>query len=134
MSSLTWNFIHWWSFFRYRLSHNHKLKAYLNTYDYEKIFFQLDNNLMNIRRLKENILNSTKQKDLNKVTVLLKNLIILYSHSSLVIFWLIKKTPIENYYITDNDGNEKRQSNDPKDFKRYPRGLSNFEYACNRLI
>ena len=40
-----------------------QIKAYLNTYDYEKMFFQLDDNLVQIRRLKEkNILNLIKQK------------------------------------------------------------------------
>ena len=33
--------------------YNHKLKAWLNTYDYEKMFFQLDDSLRQIRNLKE---------------------------------------------------------------------------------
>ena len=45
-------------------------------------------------------------------------------------------------YINDNNGNERRLSNEPmegynrtpKDFKRNSRGLSNFEYARSRLI
>lgn len=135
-----------------RPRYNHKLKAYLNTYDYEKMFFQLDKNLMNIRRLKEKYIefNKTKEKDLSKVAVLLNNLIILYSHSSLAMFRefsdLLKKHKQEIInsfiYITDNDGNERRLSNGPmegynrtpKDFKRNSRGLGNFEYARSRLI
>lgn len=135
-----------------RPRYNHKLKAYLNTYDYEKMFFQLDDNLMNIRRLKEKYIefNKTKEKDLNKVSVLLNDLIFLYSHSSLIMFRefseLLKKHKQEIInsfiYIIDNDGNERRLSNGPmegynrtpKDFKRNSRGLDNFEYARSRLI
>ena len=135
-----------------RPRYNHKLKAYLNTYDYEKMFFQLDDNLMNIRRLKEKYIefNKTKEKDLNKVAVLLNDLIFLYSHSSLIMFRefseLLKKHKQEIInsfiYIIDNYGNERRLSNGPmegynrtpKDFKRNSRGLDNFEYARSRLI
>lgn len=135
-----------------RPRYNHKLKAYLNTYDYEKMFFQLDDNLMNIRCLKEKYIefNKTKEKDLNKVAVLLNDLIFLYSHSSLIMFRefseLLKKHKQEIInsfiYIIDNYGNERRLSNGPmegynrtpKDFKRNSRGLDNFEYARSRLI
>lgn len=132
--------------------YNHKLKAYLNTYDYEKMFFQLDDNLMTIRRLKEQYIefNETKEKDLNKIAGILNDLIIFYSHSSLVMFRdfsdLLKKYKQEIVnsfiYIIDNNGKERRLSNGPmegynrtpKDFKRNSRGLSNFEYARSRLI
>ena len=135
-----------------RPRYNHKLKAYLNTYDYEKMFFQLDDNLMNIRRLKEKYIefNKTKEKDLNKVAVLLNNHIFLYYQSSMIIFRefseLLKKHKQEIInsfiYIIDNYGNERRLSNGPmegynrtpKDFKRNSRGLDNFEYARSRLI
>lgn len=132
--------------------YNHKLKAYLNTYDYEKMFFQLDVSFMPIRRLKEKYIefNQTKEKDLNKVSALLNDLIILYSQSSLIMFKefsdLLKKHKQEIInsfiYVTDTDGHERRLSNGPmegynrtpKDFKRNSRGLSNFEYARSRLI
>lgn len=132
--------------------YNHKLKAYLNTYDYEKMFFQLDDNLRNIRHLKEKYIefNNTKEKDLNKIDILLSNLINDYSLSTLTMFRefsvLLKdhKQEIINsfIYIIDDKGNERRLSNGPmegynrtpKDFKRNSRGLSNFEYARSRLI
>lgn len=71
-----------------RPRYNHKLRAYLKTYDYEKMFFQLDDSFMSIRRLKEKYIefNQTKEKDLNQVGFLLNDLIILYSQSSLVMF------------------------------------------------
>lgn len=106
-----------------RSRYNHKLKACLNTYDYEKMFFQLDDNLMTIRRLKEQYIefNETKEKDLNKIANFLNNLIIFYSHSSLVMFRdfsdLLKKykQEIVNSFICiiDNDGKERRLSNGP---------------------
>ena len=132
--------------------YNHKLKAYLNTYDYEKMFFQLDDNLVQIRRLKEKYIefNKTEERDPEKINTLLSNIIDCYSHSTLIMFKefseLLKahKQEIINsfIYITDNNGNERRLSNGPmegynrtpKDFKRNSRGLSNFEYVRSRLI
>lgn len=132
--------------------YNHKLKAYLNTYDYEKMFFQLDDNLVQIRRLKEKYIefNKTEERDLEKINTLLSNIIDCYSHSTLIMFKefseLLKahKQEIINsfIYINDNNGNERRLSNGPmegynrtpKDFKRNSRGLSNFEYVRSRLI
>lgn len=132
--------------------YNHKLKAYLNTYDYEKMFFQLNDQFMQIRRLKEKYIefNQLKEKDLNKVTTYLNELILLYSHSSLNIFKEFsellekhKQEIINSFiYITDEDGKQRRLSNGPmegynrtpKDFKRNSRGLDNFEYARCRLI
>ena len=68
--------------------YNHKLKAYLNTYDYEKMFFQLDDNLVQIRRLKEKYIefNKTEERDLEKINTLLSNIIDCYSHSTLIMF------------------------------------------------
>ena len=122
--------------YQHELRYNHKLKAYLNTYDYEKMFFQLDDKFMD--------------KDLNKIEILLNDLIDLYDRSSLSMFKefseVLKKHKQEVInsliYITDSKGNERRLSNGPmegynrtpKDFKRNSRGLSNFEYARSRLI
>lgn len=132
--------------------YNHKLKAYLNTYAYEEMLFQLDDNLMKIRHLKEKYIefNNTKEKDLNKIKDLLTNLINCYAHSNLTMFREFSEL-LEKYkqeivnsfiYMTDNKGNERRLSNGPmegynrtpKDFKRNSRGLSNFEFARSRLI
>ena len=101
--------------------YNHKLKAYLNTYAYEEMLFQLDDNLMKIRRLKEKYIefNNTKEKNLNKINDLLTDLISYYSHSTLAMFREFSKL-LETYkqeivnsfiYITDNKGNERRLSN-----------------------
>ncbi len=116
------------------------------------MFFQLDDNLVQIRRLKEKYIefNKTEERDLEKINTLLSNIIDCYSYSTLIMFKefseLLKahKQEIINsfIYITDNNGNERRLSNGPmegynrapKDFKRNSRGLSNFEYARSRLI
>ena len=116
------------------------------------MFFQLDDKFMDIRRLKEKYIefNKTKEKDLNKIEILLNDLIDLYDRSSLSMFKefseILKKHKQEVInsliYITDSKGNERRLSNGPmegynrtpKDFKRNSRGLSNFEYARSRLI
>lgn len=139
--------------YQHELRYNHKLKAYLNTYDYEKMFFQLDDKFMDIRRLKEKYIefNKTKEKDLNKIEILLNDLIDLYDRSSLSMFKefseILKKHKQEVInsliYITDSKGNERRLSLMAlwkvitellKTLKRNSRGLSNFEYARSRLI
>ena len=116
------------------------------------MFFQLDDKFMDIRRLKEKYIefNRTKEKDLNKIEILLNDLIDLYDRSSLSMFKefseILKKHKQEVInsfiYITDSKGNERRLSNGPmegynrtpKDFKRNSRRLSNFEYARSRWI
>ena len=116
------------------------------------MFFQLDDKFMDIRRLKEKYIefNKTKEKDLNKIEILLNDLIDLYDRSSLSMFKefseILKKHKQEVInsfiYITDSKGNERRLSNGPmegynrtpKDFKRNSRRLSNFEYARSRWI
>lgn len=138
--------------YKYETKYNYKLKAYLNTYDYKKMFFELDDKLIDIRKLKEKYIefNNSKEKDLDKINQLLSDLIHIYEHSSIPIFKefsiLLKdhKQEIINsfIYIVDNNGVERRLSNGPiegynrvpKDFKRNSRGLHNFEYARSRLI
>lgn len=135
-----------------KLRYNYKLKAYLNTYDYEKMFFQLNDKLIIIRKLKEKYIefNKTKEKDLNKIDILLNDLIDLYSHSTLTMFKEFsellqkhKQEIINSFiYIIDDNNKTRRLSNGPmegynripKDFKRNSRGLSNFEFARSRLI
>lgn len=132
--------------------YNHKLKMYLNTYDYEKIFFELHDTLKPIRKLKEKYIefNNSKEKDLVKVDQMLSRLIDQYSASKFKIFIefskILKKHKQEIInsftYITDDQGKERRISNGPmegynrtpKDFKRNSRGLDNFEYVRYRLI
>ena len=132
--------------------YNHKLKAWLNTYDYEKMFFQLDDSLKQIRDLKEKYIefNKTGERDLKKIDSMLGSLIDCYSSCQLTMFREFSellnrhRQEIVNsfIYITDSSGNERRLSNGPmegynrtpKDFKRNSRGLTNFEYARSRLI
>lgn len=78
---------------------------------------------MDIRRLKEKYIefNKTKEKDLNKIEILLNDLIDLYDRSSLSMFKefseILKKHKQEVInsliYITDSKGNERRLSNGP---------------------
>ena len=80
------------------------------------MFFQLDDKFMDIRRLKEKYIefNRTKEKDLNKIEILLNDLIDLYDRSSLSMFKefseILKKHKQEVInsfiYITDSKGNE----------------------------
>lgn len=87
------------------------------------MFFQLDDKFMDIRRLKEKYIefNRTKEKDLNKIEILLNDLIDLYDRSSLSMFKefseILKKHKQEVInsfiYITDSKGNERRLSNGP---------------------
>ena len=52
------------------------------------MFFQLDDNLVQIRRLKEKYIefNKTEERDLEKINTLLSNIIDCYSHSTLIMF------------------------------------------------
>lgn len=132
--------------------YNHKFQMYLNTYDYEKMFFEIDESLIEIRKLKEKYIefNSTDERDKEKIDIALSNLIKEYSNSKFDFFRDFAETLnrhkqeiINSFtYIKDKDGNERRLSNGPiegynrvpKDFKRNSRGLANFEFARSRLI
>lgn len=61
------------------LRYNHKLKVYLNTYDYEKMFFQYPK-----RKYIE--FNKLKETDLRKIDIFLSNLINFYSRFALTMF------------------------------------------------
>lgn len=138
--------------YRIERKYNRKFKMYLNTYDYEKMFFETDDSLAKIRCLKEKYIefNSTKEKDKNKISASLSELIEEYSKSE---FGFIRKFAetlkkhkqeiINSFtYITDDKGKERRLSNGPiegfnripKDFIRNCRGVTNFDYARARLI
>lgn len=88
--------------------------VWLNTYDYEKMFFQLDGNLKQIRDLKEKYIefNKIKERNLKKIDSLLSGLIELYSHSELTMFRefseLLNKHRQEIVnsfiYVTDSSG------------------------------
>lgn len=138
--------------YKYERKYNSKLDMYINTYDYEKLFFELDDNFKTIRILKEKYIefNNSKEKDHLKLEKQLDELITEYSKCSLYIFRDFsdtlkkhKKEIINSFiYIKDDDNNERRLSNGPiegynripKDFKRNARGFNNFEYVRSRLI
>lgn len=138
--------------YQIKAKYNHKLKMYLNTYDYEKMFFEIDDHLKIIRKLKEKYIkfNSSHETDQVKLNTLLNQLIDEYSKSAISIFREFsvlldthKQEIINSFiYINDVSGKQRRISNGPiegfnripKDFKRNSRGLGNFEYARTRLI
>ena len=132
--------------------YNRKFKMYLNTYDYEKMFFEIDESLLKIRSLKEKYIefNATDERNKDEIAKKFTNLINEYSNSEFTFFKEFAET-LNNHkqeilnsftYIKDKDGNERRLSNGPiegynripKDFKRNSRGFSNFEYVRCRLI
>ncbi|WP_455579377.1 ISL3 family transposase [Faecalibacillus intestinalis] len=132
--------------------YNHKFKMYLNTYDYERMFFEIDDSLIKIRVLKEKYIqfNATDERDKKKIADAFSKLIEEYSESEFSFIGEFAETLkrhkqeiINSFtYIIDGEGKERRLSNGPiegfnrvpKDFKRHSRGLSNFDYARSRLI
>lgn len=135
-----------------RPRYNHKLKMYLNTYDYEKMLFDLGNNFKYIRDLKEKYINfnCTLEEDKNKIEADLNKIIEEYSKSKLILFRDFSKLLQKNKeriinsftYVTDKNGEKRRRSNGPiegynripKDYKRNARGFENFESVRIRLI
>ena len=90
---------------------------YLNTYYYEEMFFEIDESLIEIRKLKEKYIefNSTDERDKEKIDFALSNLIKEYSNSKFDFFRDYAETLnrhkqeiINSYtYIKDKDGNER---------------------------
>lgn len=132
--------------------YNHKFKMYLNTYDYERMFFEIDDSLKKIRDLKEKYIefNATDERDPSKIEYLLSNIINEYKKSDIALFREFAQT-LDKYkqeiinsftFIIDENGVERRLSNGPiegynrvpKDFKRNSRGLFNFDTTRIRLM
>lgn len=138
--------------YRYKAKYNYKFKMYLNTYDLEKMFFDLDPNLSKIRFLKEKYIEFNTSEETNKDSLMkqLEDLIRLYSNSDLNIFkdfskvLEVHKQEIINSFtfVLDSKKKKRRLSNGPiegfnrtpKDFRRNSRGLENFESVRNRII
>lgn len=61
---------------------------YLNTYDYEKMFFEIDESLLKIRSLKEKYIefNATDERNKNEIAKKFTNLINEYSNSEFIFF------------------------------------------------
>ena len=125
---------------------------YLNTYDYEKLFFDLDDNLLPIRNLKEKYIqfNASYLTDKAIIENQLNKLIDEYQKCSIAIFRDFskllrshKQEIINSFtFIKDDSGKVRRLSNGPiegynripKDYRRISRGLNNFEDLRTRLI
>lgn len=139
--------------------YNRKLKRYVDTYDLEKEFLDLDKNFRLIRKEKERYIefNSSPIRDEQIVTCKLEKFIDDYAKSEIELFRdfsdLLKKYKKEiiNSFIEIPDESPKhkettnklrRLSNGsiegfnrfPKDYKRNSRGVKNFEYTRNRIL
>lgn len=134
--------------------------SYLNTYQLEKMFLDLDPHFREIRSLKELYVNFNKDyiNKPNEAAVALDELITTYRNCSISLFNEFgellnsyKKEIIAsfNYISIENIKAEadslslvKRISNGPmegfnnipKDIKRISNGLSNFDYVRNRIL
>ena len=137
--------------------YNRKMKMYVDIYDMEKAFFELDENFMIIRDLKERYVkfNQTKDMSIEEREVTLTKLIEEYKKCNIEMFiefaGLLHKYRVEILnsftYLEVEKSNKnhetlRRLSNGPmegfnrkpKDLKRNSRGVSNFEYTRNRIL
>lgn len=130
-------------------------RYYMNTYDYERMFFDIHPNLKTYRDLKELYVrfNSRNAGNPSQATVELDELIKTYALSEHEIFrefalllYKHKEYIINSFIMTERVGNgnvyESRLSNGPieslnrkaKDLKRSGRGYRNFEHLRNRFL
>ena len=130
-------------------------RYYMNTYDYEKMFFDLHPNLKTYRDLKELYVrfNSRNAGNPSQAAVELDELIKTYALSEHEIFrefalllYKHKEYIINSFIMTERVGKgnvyESRLSNGPieslnrkaKDLKRSGRGYRNFEHLRNRFL
>lgn len=142
--------------YSHQRKYNRKFKMYLDTYQLENLFFDIDPNLKKIRDLKEIYIkfNNTNFNSLDETRNSLESIINLYFQSEFSIFkdfaTLLStyKEQIVNSFInitfTPTEGTPylKRLSNGPiesfnnipKDYKRICNGVANFEYTRNRIL
>lgn len=138
--------------------YNKKLRMYVDTYDLEKAFMELDENFYKIRELKEKYISFNQIIDANEneLNNHLSSLINEYKECGLQMFiefaeLLTKyKTEIINSFTRLPKENQSSKCNEivsrlsngpmegfnrkPKDLKRDSRGFSNFEYTRNRIL
>lgn len=138
--------------------YNKKLRMYMDTYDYENAFLNLDDNFREIRNLKELYISFNKsiEQDKTILTQKLDELIKTYKDTKFTMFkdfaGLLEryKTEIINSFIRvpkESKGRQKAQelrrlsngpiegfNRKPKDLKRQSRGVQNIEYTRNRLL
>lgn len=130
-------------------------RYYMNTYDYERMFFDIHPNLKTFRDLKELYVrfNSRNAGNPSQAAIELDDLIKTYALSEHEIFqefalllYKHKEYIINSFIMTERVGNgnvyESRLSNGPieslnrkaKDLKRSGRGYRNFEHLRNRFL
>lgn len=130
-------------------------RYYMNTYDYERMFFDLHPNLKTFRDLKELYVrfNNRNAGNPSQAAVELDELIKTYAYSEHTIFqefalllYKHKEYIINSFIMTERVGKgnvyESRLSNGPieslnrkaKDLKRSGRGYRNFEHLRNRFL
>lgn len=139
--------------------YHRKLGMYLDTYQIEKMFLELDPNFTELRRLKELYIsfNSTNFSSENDIRKRFDDLILLYSYSDFDIFKQFavflndfyepvirsftilavhrkSKKDQSDYYARLSNGPMESFNRKPKDFKRNSRGFSNFDYTRNRIL
>ena len=135
--------------------YNSFLRMHLDTYDYEKMFFDIDPDLRELRDLKELYIefNSKTYEDISEADKALSELIEYYKATKYRIFidfaYLLEryKDGILNSFITypcqkRSSNKESRLSNGPiesfnrkpKDLVRTARGYANFDHIRNRLL
>ena len=137
-------------------SYDYFLKQYLDNFQREKLFFDLDKNFPAFRDLKELYVTFNKQAmtSPDKAPELLDNLISKYNDSGVSLFVEFSSllarfrdqiiTSYTYVSVTDINGNKtvRRLSNAliesfnnyPKDLKRSSNGVSSFEYTRNRIL
>ena len=136
--------------------YNHHFKIHVDTYFLEKKFFEINDILPNIKKLKEKYIdfNSKKYDDLSEVESKLDYLIEVYKLSEINIFIEFaalleryKENIINSFVVIEKINSNRvvyksRLYNGPieatnrkiKDLKRYSRGFNSFTHIRNRFL
>lgn len=140
--------------------HYHKsLGLYLDTYQIEKKFFDLDVNFKKLRDLKELYItfNSSSYDDESQINECICKIVKTYKSSGFQMFIdfaefieIFKANIIRSFTTVQCKRKSKKEQSDyyarlsngpmegfnrkPKDFKRNSRGFSNFDYTRNRIL
>jgi len=145
--------------YSYKRYYHKKLGMYLDTYQVEKMFFDIDERLKKIRDLKELYItfNSSRFESIDDIKKSLDSIIKTFMASEFEMFrdfadFLIKfkdsiiasfttvvcqrktKKDQDEYYSRLSNGPMEGFNRKPKDYKRNSRGFSNFDYTRNRIL
>ena len=144
--------------FKYIEKHyNSFLGQYLDTYDWEKLFLELDPNFKRIRDLKDlyEEFNGSFINDYHGATMKLNELINIYKNSDIKLFREFSRVLINNFqYIVNSfkyikpsqvrqhhdelrrlsNGPMESFNNVPSSFRSRSHGLANFEFVRNRIL